>query len=76
MKTLWIARDKMNNELYLFSKEPERVSDDTDDEPNIWICKEDFGYLLWLDPESYPSVTWENSPQQVELKLKERGNDL
>lgn len=55
---LWIARDKYGG-LYLHTKEPQRV---------------DYGYFrsintLKLPILEFPEVTWENSPQQVELKL-------
>lgn len=56
---LWIARDKFGG-LYLHSKEPQRV--------------EDHGYFrsinaMKLPILKYPEVTWENSPQEVEIKL-------
>lgn len=59
MKTLWIARDS-DGSLNLFYNKPHR-----------------FKYIFGGSPcnvslkvEEFPSVTWENSPQQVELKLK------
>lgn len=56
---LWIARDK-DGDLYLHLEEPQRV--------------EERGYFrsinaMKLPMLEYPEVTWENSPQQVELKL-------
>lgn len=55
----WIARDK-ERKLHLFSFKPERV-------------RTHFGGFYddkWeIDENLYPEVTWENSPQQVELKL-------
>ena len=56
----WIARDK-DGEIFLYTRKPVRV-------------EEDGGYfnapcnpLKKLEKESFPAVTWENSPQEVEL---------
>ena len=60
---MWICRDKIGVRLTLYS------------EPPIWIesfgawCK---GYVSDLPIEEYPEVTFENSPQEVELKLIEK----
>ena len=57
---LWIARDK-GGELYLYDVCPERRC------VFFWI---QFGYTsIMLDENMFPEVTWENSPQEVELKL-------
>lgn len=65
MKKLWIARDK-DGSLHLFFSKPERVRTHFGDfYSNKWKIGE------WR----FPSVTWENSPQQVELKLISNGND-
>lgn len=57
---LWIARDCMGLWLYttkpLFN--PDRNEFDFGD-----------GDILYIDDELFPEVTFENSPQQVELKL-------
>ena len=55
---LWIARDK-SGALTLYTKKPLRSFG--------WLRRD--GLLLILDSSLFPSVTWENSPQQVELKL-------
>jgi hypothetical protein len=57
---LWIARDK-NGELYLYNTRPKKLS-------------RFFGYnsgydSMLLDESLFPEVTFENSPQEVELKL-------
>ena len=57
---LWIARTK-NGELGLYSFKP--LYNNTYD---LWICK--FGVLI-IDKKLFPEITFENSPQQVELKL-------
>lgn len=60
---IWIARDK-NGELYLYNERPFR----REKEFSLNIVGFDFCEI----PEEYfPSVTWENSPQEVELKLIE-----
>lgn len=55
----WIARDKRGT-LRLFDKKPIRFK---------W-----FGQwsqcLVHLNPDDFLDVTWENSPQRVELKMK------
>lgn len=59
---LWIARDKFGG-LYLHLEEPQRV--------------ENGGYFRSINAMKLPileyrEVTWENSPQEVELKLIEK----
>ena len=55
---LWIARDK-NNGLYLYLDKP--------------TCDDDYFYSLHdemlIPHQLFPEVTFENSPQQVEIKL-------
>lgn len=60
METLWIARDK-NGDLYLYSHKPVKLSEQ-------FIAKENNVYVCIDDIKSFPEITWENSPQQVELK--------
>lgn len=58
---LWIARDK-NNDLHLYNRLPSLdyygTSFDADSDE-----------YLTLDEDSFPEVTFENSPQMVEIKL-------
>ena len=58
---LWIARDK-NNDLYLYNRLPSLgyygTSFDADSDE-----------YLALDENLFPEVTFENSPQMIELKL-------
>lgn len=61
-ETLWIARDK-DNGVRIFSNKPEHnglffIGDDMD-----------FGYIIGGGTQ-FPEVTFENSPMEVELKLK------
>lgn len=55
---IWIARDK-SGLLYLHEEKP------TLDE-EYWLSN---GFCTFLDLEYFPEVTFENSPQEVELKL-------
>lgn len=77
METLWIARDK-NGYLYLYNNKPIRneefdsfeINDDESECINIVLYDDN----IELDSELFPEVTWENSPQQVELKLIKNEN--
>lgn len=63
MNNLWIARDK-NGFLRLFGEEPYMNKKGDEWEPIIGS--------IWLNDSDFPEVTFNNSPQQVELKLKDR----
>lgn len=58
---LWVARDK-NNDLHLYNRLPSLdyygTSFDADSDE-----------YLTLDEDSFPEVTFENSPQMVEVKM-------
>lgn len=59
---LYIARNE-DGSLALFRKKKPKL---------FWekgIGKYWVGCLLWLDPSGFPEITFENSPQQVEIKL-------
>lgn len=56
---LWVVRDK-SGLLNLHKEKP------TLDE-EYWLSN---GFWTILDSEYFPEVTFENSPQEVELKLK------
>ena len=59
---LYIARDKCGG-LYLYNDEP--IKDN-----NFGVFQADNAYSeIEINPELHPEVTWENSPQRVELKL-------
>lgn len=61
---LWIARDE-DDTLAVFTEEPEKVKRGADDEETFWWGCE----RMELDEDLFPEVTFENSPQRVELKL-------
>lgn len=58
---LWIARDEDDGMLFLHELEPIR------DDP--WGFFMSNGKTWDIDKALFPEVTWQNSPQQVELKL-------
>ena len=65
---LWIARDK-DGCLCFFDKKPYKVEDHYENDGD-WLTIIQ-GDLLYND---FSSVTFENSPQQVELKLIEEND--
>lgn len=58
---LWIARN-ISGKLTLFEEEPYVVDGD-------WGTWRTYGSCMVIDKELFPEVTFENSPQKVELKL-------
>lgn len=57
---LWIARDYTG--LWAFSERPDKKHDE-------FISATIYCKIYQLDSELFPEVTFENSPQEVELKL-------
>lgn len=71
MEKLWVARDK-DNRLFIYNNKPvwhkEYESFDVDlnnHNSNIFY----FENVIEVNAELFPELTWENSPQQIELKL-------
>lgn len=60
---LWIARDHAG--LWAFSEEPDKRDDE-------FVAATIYCRIYQLDSELFPEVTFENSPQEVELKLKNK----
>lgn len=60
---LWIARDT-DGLLYLYDNMPEKHSE-------FFVSYNGYNEIR-LDNKMFPEVTFENSPQEVELKLVER----
>ena len=56
----WIARDRSG--LWLYTAKP-LLDPDTNE------FESEDGNILYFDDELFPEVTFEDSPQQVELKL-------
>lgn len=61
---LWIARDKNTNEIWLYSSRP--FIDGEQYKPNL---EKENCRCVELPMEWFLEVTFENSPQEVELKL-------
>ena len=59
---LWIARNKYDS-LWLFNRKPFLGEDE------CWVAQGDDAEAYVIDDELFPEVTFENSPQEVELKL-------
>ena len=62
---MWIARNQ-DGSLALFRKKKPKLFFE-EGVGQYWV-----GSSLWLDSNDYPEVTFENSPQEVELKLIEK----
>lgn len=63
----WIARDK-DGELCLYKTKPWK-RENTDYHNDEFDCDD---YFMDIDKDLFPEVTFENSPQEVELKLIEK----
>ena len=61
---MWIARDE-SGDIYLYDSKPELVADWSG---GIWKASDFFE----LPADSFPEVTFENSPMEVELVLIEK----
>lgn len=70
MEELWIARNP-NNELWLFTDEPELKTSRDGTYQYWWVEGTDFYYssLIIDDEKSHPEVTFENSPQKVKIVI-------
>jgi hypothetical protein len=81
---LWIARDKhipdgtfpypedFNGNLFLYGNEP-YIEKYTSRE-GVWTCKRE--EFIELDYKLFPEITFENSPQEVELKLVNNSKNM
>ena len=71
---LWIARNE-KGALNLYYTKPKKFDGGFflisrySGEIISWDCYNTEGEWMRLNPNLYPEVTYENSPQQVELKL-------
>lgn len=65
---IWIARQKWGG-LFLFGVRPYKDEDENWGEEE-WKSPIS-GLSFRIDDEAFPEITFENSPQQVELKLAE-----
>ena len=62
---MWIARDK-DGGLFLYPTKPKNGD-------YRFVCKYVYEDYIELNRDSFPSVTFENSPKEVELKLVDNG---
>ena len=60
---MWIARDKSKS-LYLYNDKPIKETD------SCFYPKKGNDSMLYINERMFPEVTFENSPVEVELKLK------
>lgn len=64
---LWIAREKGNNTLWVYTEKPYLVQSFAN--PSVQIWSQIKGDFMQIRKDLFPEVTFENSPQQVEIKL-------
>lgn len=55
---IWVARDYRG--LYIFENKPQLIID---------IFHSFTGFILLVQDDKFPEVTFENSPQLIEIKL-------
>lgn len=74
--TLWVARDK-SGDIGLYSQKPIWRKATWTSEPFYdWLGEVgDAAFMGYLEKDSFPEVTFENSPMQVELTLLNKNND-
>ena len=60
----WIARDE-DGDLFLHNQNPSILKT----EVNVWDCFEASDKDFLVISKEFPEVTFENSPQEIELKL-------
>ena len=65
---LWSARHK-NKHISLYWTKPHIIYD-PDTKSRHWILEPDDGDYMLLPDDYFPEVTFENSPQEVELVIK------
>lgn len=72
---LWIARDK-NGDMGLYSQKPIWRKVTWPSEFYDWLGEiGDASFMGFLDKDSFPEVTFENSPQEVKLTLLNKNSN-
>jgi len=66
---LWIARDK-DGELCLYGNKPELVKIEENTIHEFWQDSSIDGYYCYLNNNEFSEITFENSPQEIELRLE------
>lgn len=64
---MWIARDE-DNSLNLFNSRPRLQFEGGE---GFWQCTDNYDFV-GLDENLYPQITFENSPQEIEIKIKQQ----
>lgn len=60
----WVARENVDNSLFLFQNPPKRVGD-------VWLdFKSHFSNFFIIPPSLFPEITWESEPVEVEITIK------
>lgn len=67
----WIARDRLNNALFLHDEKPWRAFSgyQTDGKEDEW--RSDTCPPYPIDSVAFPSVTWQSEPKKVRIKIEE-----
>ena len=67
---MWICRDKKDKALALYRSKPIKNGSFFNE------YDEEGDKRIWIDRKYFPEVTFENSPMEVELKVKHSGMHL
>ena len=67
---MYVARDE-DGRLNLFDVKPEKFTPQNGQE-TVWTVPRGYLNHMMLSRHQFPSVTFKNSPQEVELKLIEK----
>lgn len=65
---MWICRDSEG--LVAFSAEPKKYYPNPNNESDYWWIVSGYDKPIMLNSNLFPEVTFENSPQEVELVIK------
>lgn len=67
----WVARDE-DGRIYLYEDEPKRENGKPYGKPSEWVSE---NIMTKLSVASFPDLTWESDPIEVEIIIKERRNE-
>ena len=65
---MYLARDKENNSLFIFSEKPKLYKNSYFDVKYCISIDKPYSWWAKMDSNMFPEVTFENSPVEVELK--------
>lgn len=66
----WVARDE-DGRIYLYEDEPKRENGKPYGKPSEWVSE---NIMTKLSVASFPDLTWDSDPEQVELIIKRKKN--